>query len=153
VGTYTPPPNSPLHRVEISERPIYRHEYTSEISPAFFDLPRHVRRLTGSIPDFISPHIYQEGELMDIIFITDSSVLFGVGCHGWILATRDTHILLRGGGPYDGPTTYLMSSFRSELGGIMAGLAGLGTLFRSRHINTCSVKFLWDNESSVLAAK
>jgi hypothetical protein len=35
------------------------------------------------------PCIYQEGERMDIIIATDNSGLFGVGCHGWIIATRD----------------------------------------------------------------
>jgi hypothetical protein len=46
-----------------------------------------------------------------------------------------------------------MPSYRSELEGIMAGLAALGTLFRSGSINIRSVRFLFDNESEVLVAK
>lgn len=60
--------------------------------------------------------------------------------------------LLSGGGPDDGPAD-LMSSYQSELGGIVAGLASLGTLFRSGRINIRSVRFLCDNKSAVLAAK
>jgi hypothetical protein len=77
-------------------------------------------------------------KLMDIILATGGSVLFGVGYHGWIIATRDKQTLLSGGGPDDGPAD-LMSSYRSELGGLVAGLNALGTLFRSGHINIRSV--------------
>jgi hypothetical protein len=71
---------------------------------------------------------------MDIIVATDGSFLFGVGYHGYIIATRDEQILLSGGGPYDGPAD-LVSSYRLELSSIVAGLAALGTLFRSGRIN------------------
>jgi hypothetical protein len=54
--------------------------------------------LTGLIQDFFSPHVYEEGELIDIIVATAGSVLFGIGYHGWIIATRDGKILLCGGG-------------------------------------------------------
>jgi hypothetical protein len=79
---------------------------------------------------------------MDIIVATDGS----------LRSTRDEQIMLCGGGPYDGPVD-LMSSYRSELSGIVAGLATLGTLFRSGHINIRSVQFLCDNKSAVFAAK
>jgi hypothetical protein len=165
-------PNSPSHRVEVSERSRFLeitaktrnvtrdkkahtdhiHECTSEISSTVFELPRHVQRLTASIPEFVTPRVYKEGDLMDIIVATDSSVVFGVGYHGWIIGTRDEQILLCGGGPYDGPAD-LMSSYRSVLGGTAAGLAALGTLFRSDRINIRSVRFLCNNEPAVLAAK
>jgi hypothetical protein len=89
---------------------------------------------------------------MDIIVSTNGSVLFGVGYHGWIIATRDDKILLSGGGPDNGPAD-LMLSYCSELGGIVAGLAAIGTLFRSGRINIRSVRLLCDNKSSVLAAQ
>jgi hypothetical protein len=87
-----------------------------------------------------------------MIVASDGSVLFGVGYHGWIIATRDEQILPSGGGPDDGPA-YLMSSYRLDLGGIVAGLAAFGTLFRSGRINIRSVHFLCYNESTVLSKK
>jgi hypothetical protein len=89
---------------------------------------------------------------MDIIIATEGSVLFGVGYHGWIVTTRDENIILSRGGPDDWLTD-IMSSYRLELGGTVAGLAALGTLFRSGQINIRSVRFICDNRSAVLAAK
>jgi hypothetical protein len=43
-----------------------------------------------------------------------------------------------------------MQSYRSELGGVAAGLAVLGTLSWSGLINIASTTFLCDNESAVL---
>jgi hypothetical protein len=44
-----------------------------------------------------------------------------------------------------------MQSYISELGGVAAGLAVLGTLSRSGLINIASSTFLWENESVVLS--
>jgi hypothetical protein len=66
---------------------------------------------------------------VDLIIATDGSVLSGVGCHSWLIAMETEDILLAGGGPDNGPGRY-MTSYRSELGGIIAGLAVLGTLLR-----------------------
>jgi hypothetical protein len=46
-----------------------------------------------------------------------------------------------------------MQSYRSELGGVAAGLAVPGTLRRSGLINIASARFLCDNESAVLSTK
>jgi hypothetical protein len=46
---------------------------------------------------------------------------------------------------------YLMQFYRSELGGVTAGLAVLGTLSRSGLINIASATFLCYNESAVLS--
>jgi hypothetical protein len=46
-----------------------------------------------------------------------------------------------------------MTSYRSELGGLVAGLAVLGTLFRSGALNIRSLRFICDNESAVTAAR
>jgi hypothetical protein len=128
-GMDAPPPIRPSHRVEISSRMRYMkvtsntkieihndehtknvHHYTPEIESAFFALPIHVQRLTGSIPTLHEPAGYQEDEPIGLIFITDGLVLFGVGYHGWITAVSDEQIILRGGGPDDGPAE-LMSSY------------------------------------------
>jgi hypothetical protein len=59
--------------------------------------------------------------------VTDGSVLFGIRYHSWVIATAEEGILLAGGGPDDGDPLP-MTSYRSELGGLAAGLAVLGTL-------------------------
>jgi hypothetical protein len=46
-----------------------------------------------------------------------------------------------------------MTSYRSELGGLVAGLVVLGTLFRSGAMNIRSIIFICDNESGVTAAR
>jgi hypothetical protein len=78
-------------------------------------------------------------------------VTLGVGYHSWIVATEDEDILLQGGGPDDGDL-FLMQSYQSELGGVAAGLAVLGTLIRSGLINIASTTFLCDNSSAILPA-
>jgi hypothetical protein len=65
-------------------------------------------------------HIPDEMDLtvdQDIIVATDGSVVFGVGYHSWVVATDTEQVLLMGGGPDDG-YQFLMTSYRSELGGI-----------------------------------
>jgi hypothetical protein len=87
-----------------------------------------------------------------MIIATDGSVLFGVGCHGWVLATKEETILLRGGGPDEGIQS-LMTSYRSELGGLVVGHAVLGTLFRSSTLNIRSIRFICDKKSAVTAER
>jgi hypothetical protein len=57
----------------------------------------------------------------------DGSVVFCAGYHNWVIATSDDEMLLTGGGPDDGDPL-LMTTYRSELGGLAAGLVVLGTL-------------------------
>jgi hypothetical protein len=87
---------------------------------------------------------------VNIIIVTDGSVTLGVGYHSWVVATEDEDILLQGEGPDDGDL-FLMQLYRSELGGVAAGLAVLGTLSRLGLINIASATFLCDNESAVLS--
>jgi hypothetical protein len=104
------------------------HNYTLGIGLSFLALPRHSQRLTGDIPALPTLIPFDFDEPADLIIATDGSLLFGVGYHGWVLATKEETILHRGGGPDDGIQS-LMTSYRSELGGLVAGLAVLGTLF------------------------
>jgi hypothetical protein len=46
-----------------------------------------------------------------------------------------------------------MTSYRSKLGGLVAGLTVLGTIFRSGAMNIRSIRFICDNESAVNAAR
>jgi hypothetical protein len=130
------------------EGPTHIHNYTSGIRLSFLALPRQIQRLTGDIPALPTPPPFDLDKPVDLLIATDGSVLFGVGYHGWFLATKEETILLRGGGPDDGIQS-LMTSYRSELGGMVAGLAVLGTLFRSGAMNIRSIRFICDNESAV----
>jgi hypothetical protein len=49
------------------------------------------------------------------------------GYHSWLVAKTYEEILMAGGGP-DDETQEQMTSYRSEFGGIAAGLSVLGTL-------------------------
>jgi hypothetical protein len=122
------------------------------IGLSFLALPRHIQQLTGDIAALPTPPPFDFDEPVDLIIATDGSVLFGVRYHGWVLETKEETILLRGGGTDDGIQS-LMTSYRSELGGLVAGLAVLGTLFRSGAMNIRSIRFIWDNESAVTAAR
>jgi hypothetical protein len=119
------------------------HNYTSGIGLSFLALPRNIQRLTGDIPALPAQTPFDFDEPADLIIATDGSVLFGVGYHGWVLATKEEKILLRVGEPDDGIQS-LMTSYRSELGGLVSGLAFLGTLFRSGNLNILSIRFICD---------
>jgi hypothetical protein len=108
--------------------------------------------LTSDIPALPIPLDFELDEPVDLIISTAGLVLFGVGYHGWVLATKDETILLHGGGP-DDRIQSLMTSYQSELGGLAAGLAVLGTLLRAGTINIRPVRFICANESSVTAAR
>jgi hypothetical protein len=55
---------------------------------------------------------------------------------------------LKGGAPNDG-YQLLMTSYRSEVGGIASGLSVIDTLVRSGKIKVKSVRLVCDNEASV----
>jgi hypothetical protein len=88
----------------------------------------------------------------DLIVATDGSVLFSIRYHIWAIATSDEEILLKGGGPDEG-NPLLMISYRSEVGGLGAGLAVLCTITPSDLINTRSVKCVCDNKLEIIAIK
>jgi hypothetical protein len=109
-----------------------------------------VQRLVGDIPALRTPAGWYPTTPVNIIIATDGLVTFGVGYHSWVVATEYEDILLQGDGPDDGDL-FLMQSYRSELGGVSAGLAVLGTISRSGLINISADTFLCENESAVLS--
>jgi hypothetical protein len=114
--------------------------YTSIIGTCIEALPQYVQILVRDIPALRTPTGSDPTTPVDIIIATDGSVTFGVGYHSWVIATSDEDINLQGGGPYDGDL-FLIKSHGSELGGMAAGLAVLGTLRRSGLINISSTTF------------
>jgi hypothetical protein len=121
--------------------PLPQVPYTSNIGTCIEALPRHVQRLVGDIPALRTMAGWDPTTPVNISIATDGSVTFGVGYHIWVVATEDLDILMQGGGPDDGDL-FLMQSYRSELGGVAAGIAVLGTLSRSGLINIASATFL-----------
>jgi hypothetical protein len=67
-------------------------------------------------------------------------------------ATDKEQVLLTGGGPDDGDQL-LMTSYRSEIGGIASRLAVIGTLVRSGKINVKTIEFVCDNEAAITACR
>jgi hypothetical protein len=126
--------------------------YVSSIGEAFHALSIHIQCLVRDIGEIQTPRQWDVTKEMDLSIATDGSVLFGVGYHSWLIATDTEDILLAVGGRDDGPGRYT-TSYRSELGGIIAGIAVLGTLLRSGRINARSVKFICDNSAATLASK
>jgi hypothetical protein len=120
-----------LTGVETTEPSHITHkaECTSEIGECFHALSKHVHQQVGKIPDITFPATFNCTEPADLIVATEGSLLFGVGYHSLLISTKNEHILLRGGGPDDGSPLYI-TSYRSELGGICAGLAVIGIFAR-----------------------
>jgi hypothetical protein len=102
----------------------------------------------GNIPDLDLPADFDCTEPTDLIIATEGSVLFGVGYHSCLIATKTEQVIDRGGGPDDGSSLY-MTLYRSELGGICAGLAAIGVLARSGRINLRAVRMVCGNEAAV----
>jgi hypothetical protein len=136
-------------QIEVIEHVI---EYTSGTGETCNTLPRHIQRPVGNICEIYIPNGMDITVDQDIIVATDGSVVFGVGYHSWVVATYKEQVLLMGGGPNDGDQL-LMTSYRSELGGIASGLAVIGTLVRSGKIKAKTVKFVCDNEAAIQACK
>jgi hypothetical protein len=124
-----PQPHCFYHRIQVTQRtnyhevaakvnivcrsnvgPTHIHNYTSGIGLSFLALPRHIHQLTIDIPALPTPPPFDLDEPVDLIIDTDGSLLFGVGYHGWVLATKEETIRLRGGGPADGIQS-LMTSY------------------------------------------
>jgi hypothetical protein len=113
-------------------------------------LQRHVQRLVGNIPPHQLPTTWDATKPVDIIVATDGSVLFGVGYHSWILALDNKEIIASGGGSDYGANAY-MTSYRSELGGITAGLAVIVMLHRSGLVCLRHIKCVCDNSAATIA--
>jgi hypothetical protein len=71
---------------------------------------------------------------------------------GYILALDNEEIIISGGGPDDGASTY-MTSYGSELGGIIAGMADIGMLHPSGLACLHHIKCVYDNSTAIIAVK
>jgi hypothetical protein len=139
-------------RSYVTEQPTTLTTYTSGIGNCIQPLPKHAQHLFISITTLVTTTVWDTTEPKYPIVATHGSVLFGVGYHSWVIPTADKEILLTRGGP-DDSDSLLMTSYRSTLGGLAAGLAVLGTLARSGLVNIRSAKCVCDNKSAILASK
>jgi hypothetical protein len=159
------------HILETSERPRYIEvtglkkiceegtrecdvpfHYETGIGDSGRQLPRHVQILIGDIAALDVPENWDSNKPRDLLVATDGSVVFSVGYHSWVITTTDEKVILSGGGPDDGEPL-LMTSYRSELGGLASALAVLGMLEISGRLNIRSVKCVSYNQSAVRACK
>jgi hypothetical protein len=108
--------------------------YETGIEDKGRQLPRHVHILIGDIAALDVPENWYSNEPRDLLMATDGSVVFGGGYHIWLITTTDEKVILSGGGPDDWEPL-LMTSYRSELGGLASALAVLGMLERSGRLN------------------
>jgi hypothetical protein len=126
--------------------------YETGIGKSGRQLPRHVQRLVGDISALDVLANWDSTEPRDLLVAADGSVVSGVGYHSWVITTMDENVILSGGGPDDGDPL-LMTSYKSELGGLALELAVLGMLERSGRLNIRSVKCVSDNQYAERAYK
>jgi hypothetical protein len=69
----------------------------------------------------------------------------GTGGHGWVFATDEETILVQGADPEDGHPT-MMSSYQSELGGLLAVLYTLYKVCSYYDITSGKVRYYCDNK-------
>ena len=72
------------------------------------------------------------------------------GCHAWVFSTSDGIPLLQGAGPIDGHPL-LITSYRTELGGLTALLYLLVLIVRSTEIRSGSATIFCDNKAALEA--
>jgi hypothetical protein len=126
--------------------------YETGIGDSGRQFPRHVKRFVGDIAALDVPETWDSNEPRDLLVATDGSVVFGDGYHSWVITNMDEKVILSGGGPDDGEPL-IMTSYRSELGGLASALAVLGMLERLGRLNISSVKCVSDTQSAVRACK
>jgi hypothetical protein len=122
--------------------------HTWGIGISLLYLSQNIERLAGDIPPLPTPLMFDLYKPVNLIIASNGSILLGVGYHRWVLETKDETILLDGGG-MDDVIQFLMTSYRSDLGGIVTRLAVPAALFRAGTIHIQSVLFLYSNDTAV----
>jgi hypothetical protein len=113
------------------------------------DTPEFYQRLLGPLPNITDPiglEIAHHLELETMVTCSDGSFYpdSHTGSHGWVLASADKAILLQGAGPGDGHPK-LTSSYRSELGGLLAVLYLIHRICHHYQVQGGQLKYHCDN--------
>jgi hypothetical protein len=117
---------------------------------ALADTPEFYQRLLGPLPtlnDSDGMVLAHQMELESLLACSDGSFFpeEHTGSHGWVLASTDQQILLQGAGPDDGHPR-LMSSYRSELGGLLAVLYTIYRICQHYHVTSGKLRYYCDNK-------
>ncbi len=117
------------------------------------DTPEFYQRLIGPHPPIDQQtgfHIATGIELETLITCSDGSFdpASGQGSHGWVVSTNDRIMLAKGAGPADGHPN-LMSSYRVELGGLVAILYTVFRICQHYQVLSGKVKYHCDNKGVI----
>jgi hypothetical protein len=139
----SPSPNTPNNSIWDQDEDLHILADT----PAFF------QRLIGPMPTFDAHEdtaLAHSMELETLVACSDGShnPKTGTGSHGWAFAQQDGNTLLQGAGPVDGHPT-LMSSYRSELGGLLALLYLIHRICLSHQVTSGKVMIFCDNKGAL----
>ncbi len=120
---------------------------------AFVDTPEFYQRLIGNDPpieDTVGFQIATGLELETLIACSDGSYdpKHQTGSHGWIFASTDKNILAQGAGPADGHPA-LMSSYRTELGGLLAVLYTIYRICQHYQVTSGKMSYYCDNKGVI----
>jgi hypothetical protein len=119
----------------------------------FLDTPDFCQRLIGANPliNLRTSHDLATGiELETLVTYSDGSFNpdSGKGSLGWIVSTTDQKILAKGAGPVDGHPS-LMSSYRSELDGLITILYTLYRICKYHQVTDGKIKYHCDNKGVI----
>jgi hypothetical protein len=100
-----------------------------------------------NISDQTGMEVAHNLELETLVTCSDGSYFpeSHTGSHGWVVATNDRKRLLKGAGPGDGHPA-LMSSYRSELGGLLAVLYTIYHICQHYQVQNGKMKYHCDNK-------
>lgn len=117
---------------------------------AFVDTPEFYQRIIGLEPPVdrdVGFQIATGIELETLITCSDGSFdpQTKKGSHGWVLSNTDRVTLAQGSGPADGHPT-LMSSYRAELGGLIAILYTIYRICQFHQVSSGKFNYYCDNK-------
>ena len=120
---------------------------------AFVDTPEFYQRIIGLEPPIgreLGVKIATGIELETLITCSDGSFnpQTKKGSHGWVLSDVDKSIMAQGSGPADGHPD-LMSSYRAELGGLIAILYTIYRICQYQQVTSGKFKYHCDNKGVI----
>jgi hypothetical protein len=122
----------------------------TKVPPILDNTPEFYQRIIGPapvLPASTQLDLVHGIELETLLACSDGSVTNGTGSHGWVFS-NDTNPNLQGAGPDDGHPDY-MTSYRSELGGLIAVLYIIHRICAAYNIQSGKVQYYCDNKGVI----